>query len=261
MPSNRPPFIDLAWFKMAQPQATRINCSVQHSCEVFEYDSLRWICTADGAVQSMLFTEDHSYPVLHYIKALLCSLVFVDKPGKMLNLGLGSGAIERYVESHHPEIAVTSIEPEVEMITLSKECFYLDSRYPVRNQSAESFLHDNQQQFDLIICDIHCPPEQPNPIETMTFLQNLTNALLPQGVVAINFLAESESHIIDMLVRLRQIFEQVTLIDVLRQQNIVFYCSNNPFPDPSELNLKAALPVYGNIQAETIISQLIWLPE
>ncbi|MCG7913717.1 MAG: hypothetical protein JAY71_07605 [Candidatus Thiodiazotropha weberae] len=209
----------------------------------------------------MLFTEDHSYPVLHYIKALLCSLVFVDNPGNMLNLGLGSGAIERYLESHHPDIALTSIEPEVEMIALSKECFYLDSSYHVRNQSAESFLHDNRQQFDLIICDIHCPPGQPNPIETDAFLQNLTDALLPQGVVAINFLAESEAHIVNMLVRLRQIFEQVTLLDVLRQQNIVFYCSNSQFPEPSELTMKAALPVYANIQAETIISQLIWLPE
>ncbi|MEW8625778.1 MAG: hypothetical protein AB2551_08515 [Candidatus Thiodiazotropha sp.] len=261
MPSSTPPFIDLAWFKMAKLQATRISCSVQHSCEIFEYDSLRWICTSDGAVQSMLFTEDHSYPVLHYIKALLCSLVFVDQPGKMLNLGLGSGAIERYVESHHPDIAMTSVEPEVDMITLSKECFYLDSNYQVRNESAESFLQSNQQQFDLIICDIYCPPGQPNPIETNPFLQNLTNALLPQGVVAINFLAESETHIVNMLVRLRQMFEQVTLVDVSRQQNIVFYCSNTRFPAQTELTVKAALPQYRNLQAETIVSQLIWLPE
>jgi spermidine synthase len=261
MPSNLPPFIDLAWFKKAKPNANRIDCSVQHRFEVFEYDGLRWISMADGAVQSMLFVEDHSYPVLHYIKALLCSLVFVDQPKKLLNLGLGSGAIERYLASHHPDIAVTSIEPEIDMITLSKACFYLDKNHQVRNLPAEVFLQSNQQQFDLIICDIHTPPERLNPIESVTFLQNLTDAISPQGVVSINFLADNEAQIVNMLVQLRQIFKQVTLLDLAKQQNIVFYCSNAHFPEQSDLTEKAAMPLYNQLQAESILSELIWLPK
>ncbi|MEJ2622746.1 MAG: hypothetical protein P8163_21640 [Candidatus Thiodiazotropha sp.] len=242
---------------MAKP----VPSSSQHGYEVLEYDQLRWIRSKNGAVQSMLFTDDPSYPVLHYVKALLCSLLLVDQPERVLNLGLGSGAIERYIGSHHPDISVTSVEPVADIITLSKECFFLDCKHQVRNESAEQFLQTTQQQFDLIICDIDTLQDWHNPIESDTFLQNLKRALLPQSVAAINFLAESETHIVNLLVRLRKIFKQVMLFDVSRQQNIVFYCSNANFPEQTVLQAKASLPQYMQLQAESIIQQLIWLPE
>jgi spermidine synthase len=255
------PYIDLSWFNKAEPLATPVQSSTQHDYQVLEYDQLRWISNTHGAVQSMLFTDDPSYPVLHYVKALLCSLLFVDQPERVLNLGLGSGAIERYIGSHHPDISVTSVEPIADMISLSRECFFLDSNHPVRNESAEHFLQTTQQKFDLIICDIDAPQDWKNPIESDTFLQYLKHALLPQSLVAINFLAESESHIVNMLVRLRKVFKQVTLFDVSKQQNIVLYCSNANLLEQTKLQLKASLPQFRHLQAESIIQQLIWLPE
>lgn len=260
MLNSKTPFIDLTWIEQAQSKSNRLNCLSQHSREILEYDGFRWVSSPDGAIQSMISLDDHAYPVLHYVKALLCSLVFVQHPKKLLNLGLGSGAIERFVISLPHQIQTVSIEPEVDMISLSKECFFLNTDYPVREETAELFFSENKQQFDIIICDIHPKQGDINPIQNDLFLQDIEKSLTSKGVAAINFLPENSDDIVKMLVRLRHTFSWVIVFDVPAQQNVVLYCSNSQYPDKTDLQSRAMMPDFNSLEAETICSQLVWLP-
>jgi spermidine synthase len=208
----------------------------------------------------MMWLDDHSYPVLQYIKALLCALLFIEQPKSLLNLGLGSGAIERYLLSHHPDVQMVSVEPETDMISLSKECFCLNRDYPVLDTSAQKFLDRNRKRFDIVICDIHPKESAINPIKTVHFLQGIENATTSRGIVAINFLPEDEDEIVSMLVKLRQVFSHVSLYDVPHQQNLVLYCANAQFPTYDELIARTKLAKHIHLQAETICSNLLWLP-
>jgi spermidine synthase len=261
--TGRPPFIDLAWFEQAYSKSKRITSFSQQSRKIFEYDRLRWVCSADGAVQSMMFLDDHSYPVLHYVKALLCALLFVKQPRNLLNIGLGSGAIERYLLSHLPEIQLVSIEPKADMISLSRESFFLASNHPVIEEKAQSFLKKNKQKFDIIITDIHPGPGEINPVQTDSFLQDLVKSLARQGIVTINFLPDTEDEIVKTLVRLRQAFNQVILYDVPAQQNIVLYCLNTPppYPDKKDLLARTKQSQFNPLEAESIYTQMIYLPD
>lgn len=259
----RPPFIDLAWFEEAYRKSKRISSFSQQSRNIFEYERLRWVCSADGAVESMMSLDDHSYPVLHYVKALLCALLFVKQPSNLLNLGLGSGAVERYLLSHLPELQLLSIEPDSDMISLSKECFFLPGSHPVIEERAQSFLNKNKQKFDIIVTDIHPPPGEVNPIQTDSFLQDLVKSLTSQGIVTINFLPKNEDEIVSTLVRLRQFFKQVILYDVPSQQNIVLYCLNTPPPylDKADLFARANQSQFMPLEATSITTQMIYLPD
>jgi spermidine synthase len=215
----------------------------------------------DGSIQSMLLLDDPAYPVLGYVKALLCSLLFVPDPRNLLNLGLGSGSIERFMQAQQPDLQICSIEPEADMISLSKEYFYIAEEYPVREQKAEHFLAENKQQFDIILCDIHPKSGDNNPILSDLFFQDMTRALSPRGIVAINFLADIEQEIVAMLLRLRRSFTHVALFDVPAQQNVVLYCSNSQFPDRSDLFSRATLPHLNNLEAEVVCEHLIFMPK
>jgi spermidine synthase len=260
-PAVSPPLIDLTWFEQARQRSTRLVSQTQQRFAVLEYQGLRWIRAADGSIQSMLLLDDPAYPVLGYVKALLCSLLFVPHPRNLLNLGLGSGAIERFMQARQPDLSICSIEPEADMISLSKEYFYIDEDYPVREQTAENFLAENQQQFDIILCDIHPKPGDINPILNDLFFQDMTRALSTRGIAAINFLPIVEQDIVAMLLRLRRSFTHVALFDVPSQQNIVLYCSNSQFPERSGLFSRTALPQLHNLEAETVCEQLIFIPE
>ncbi|MES9831244.1 MAG: hypothetical protein ABW139_03290 [Candidatus Thiodiazotropha sp. DIVDIV] len=261
MLSTTHPYIDLAWFEQAQKESIHLECISQNNLEVFEHDRHRWICFHDGAIQSMISLDDHSYPVLHYVKALLCSLVFVQQPKNLLNLGLGSGAIERFMLMWHPEVHVISIEPEADMIAVSKECFFLEADYPVREETAQTFFSENKLQFDIIICDIHPEMGEKNPIQNDIFIDRIIKSLTPKGIAAINFLPENEDDIVRMLLRLRHSFSWVTVFDVPAQQNVVLYCSNSQLPDKTDLCFRSKQPDFNSLEAEAICSQLIWLPK
>ena len=257
-----PPVIDLTWFQQAQGKSLSHPSRTQQSYDIFEHEGLRWVCSADGSVQSMVMLDDPAYPVFGYIKGLLCALLFVQHPENLLNLGLGSGAIERFMLSQLPDVELSSVEPDPDMISLSRECFFLPDSHPVQEDSAQAFLAGNQRPFDIIICDIHPKPGTPNPLLSDSFFQDIATSLTPHGIAAINYLPPNEEEIVRMLLRIRSSLPWVVLFDVPAQQNIVLFCSTSKPADRSVLCSRAGeFRHLSNLEPAAVCEQLIWLPE
>ncbi|MCU7904676.1 MAG: methyltransferase [Candidatus Thiodiazotropha sp. (ex Epidulcina cf. delphinae)] len=256
---TKPPRIDIERLQHTQAKVIHRRGSDR---QVLEHEGLRWVSLNDGSIASMMLLNEPAYPLLEYIKGLLCCLLFSPRPGSLLNLGLGCGSIERFVLSQLPDIALVTVEIDPLMIELSRDFFYLPASHPVSLDSAERFLKKNQQKFDIVLCDIHLKRGTATPLRTLSFYQDAAQALTKEGVLALNLLPSTEAEMVDILLKIRRVFPWVILYDVAAVENILLYCSTSPLPNNPILTSRAKnLHQRTGIDLSHICKQLIWLPE
>ncbi|MES9968859.1 MAG: hypothetical protein ABW092_02425 [Candidatus Thiodiazotropha sp.] len=229
--------------------------------EICEYDGLRWIRFTDGSIQSVMLIAEPAYPLLSYIQGLICSLLFVQKPTKLLNLGLGSGSIERFILSQFTEMELLSVEIDASLIELSKQHFHIPSDHRVVQMPAQHYLETNQLNFDILLSDLYPGQESNNAYLSPDFIMLAARALNEEGVFAVNLLPRSESEVVEVLYRIRKHFPWILIYDVPDMHNIILFCTLSPPPPPTTLTQRAnQLRDLTGLDLSPISAQLIQLP-
>ncbi|MCU7853635.1 MAG: fused MFS/spermidine synthase [Candidatus Thiodiazotropha sp. (ex Monitilora ramsayi)] len=256
-----PPQVDIDLLQRTQGETLASLSNELQTISIIEHDNLRWMRFQDGSIQSVMLLQEPAYPVLDYNQALLSSLIFADNPGSLLNLGLGSGSIERFILSQLPEMELLSVEIDPNIIELAREHFRLPATHPVTQASAEKYLTENNQKFDIIVCDIYTKTISDNPILNHGFIEDATRSLDTNGVLALNCLPNTEAEMVDMLVSIRTCFPWVMLLDVKAQKNIVVICAKRAFLSGLDLtSCVESLSQSTGLNLSTICQQLIRLP-
>lgn len=229
--------------------------------EICEHDSLRWIRFADGSIQSVMLLDEPAYPLLSYIQGLICSLLFTQQPIKLLNLGLGSGSIERFILSQFAEIELVSVEMDAKIIELTKQYFHLPSNHRVVQMPAQHYLEVNQQSFDVLVSDIYPSQESANAYLSADFIMHAARGLNKQGVFAVNLLPSSKSEVVDVLFRIRKTFPWILIYDVPDMNNMVLFCTLSPPPSLTTLKQRATqLRNSTGLDLAPICTKLIEIP-
>jgi spermidine synthase len=230
--------------------------------DIREYQGIRWIRIPEGTVQSVMLLEDPAYPVLDYIQAMLCSVLFVhNRPDKLLNLGLGAGAIERFLLTQLPDIALVSVEIDTRMIKIAKDYFHLPPSHPVVTQSAQLYLEHNQNRFDILLSDICTRQGAANSQLSPDFITHAARAINRGGVVAINLIPNTESEVVEVLIALRNDFPWILIYDAPEADNMILFCTLQPSPSVDELTQRAvAFHRATGLDLSAICRQLITLP-
>jgi spermidine synthase len=229
--------------------------------DIREYQGLRWIRIPEGMVQSVMLLEEPAYPLLDYIQAMLCSVLFVRRPGNLLNLGLGAGAIERFLLTQLSDIALVSVEIDTRMIEIARDYFRLPQSHPVVAQSAQGYLETNQQRFDILLSDICTRQGAANSQLTSDFITHAARAINRGGVVAINLIPNGEAEVVEVLIALRSTFPWILIYDVPDADNMILFCTAQPSPLVDELTQRAAvLHQATGLDLSPICSRLIRLP-
>ncbi|MEN0003101.1 MAG: fused MFS/spermidine synthase [Bacteroidota bacterium] len=143
------------------------------------------LCT-ENAVYSFEDLYDNFYRAFRQIKIEQLPIQNV------LILGLGLGSIPRMLERNfHLNFHYTAIELDEEVIYLANKYVlqHLSSPIEIICTDALAYLAQNDQQFDLICMDIFLDDTVPTPFEQVSFLEQLKNALAPDGTLLYNRLA------------------------------------------------------------------------
>jgi spermidine synthase len=229
--------------------------------DIREHQGIRWIRIPDGTVQSVMLLQEPAFPVLGYIQAMLCSLLLAQHPCKLLNLGLGSGSIERFLLTQLPDITLVSVEIDTRMVEVAKRYFLIPPYHPIIEQSALSYLESNQDQFDILLSDICTRQGAANSEITLDFITHSLRAMNEGGVLAINLMPKSESEVVEVLIILRSVFPWVLVYDAQDAVNMILFCALKPFPASVDLRQRAdGLYQATGLDLSSICSQLIKIP-
>lgn len=163
----------------------------------------------DGDVRALTFVRDNGQEVVQsrvnlaaphllaapYARAMFASYLYQPQPRRVLIVGLGGGAMVRFLTHHEPGVHIDAVEIDPAVVRLADEYFGVRSGGNVRVHTADAvaFMAATVDRYDLILMDAFLRPSSgtdatgvPTGLKTLAFLDRLKRVLNPGGVVAFN---------------------------------------------------------------------------
>jgi spermidine synthase len=163
----------------------------------------------DGDVRALAFVRDNGQEVIQsrvnlaaphtlvspYARGMFASYLYQPHPRRVLIVGLGGGAMVRFLSHHEPQVRVDAVEIDPVVVRLAGEYFGVRSGGNVRVHIADAmkFVESAEPGYDLIFMDAFLRPSSdtdatgvPSRLKTQAFLSSLKRTLAPGGLVAFN---------------------------------------------------------------------------
>lgn len=164
---------------------------------------------SDGDVRALTFVRDNGQEVVQsrvnlaapqtlmspYARGMFASYLYQPRPQRVLIVGLGGGAMVRFLTHHEPQVQIDAVEIDPAVVRLAGDYFGVRSGGNVRVHTADAvaFVESTSDRYDLILMDAFLRPSSdtdatgvPTVLKTLAFLGRLKQALAPGGVVAFN---------------------------------------------------------------------------
>ena len=164
---------------------------------------------SDGNVRALTFVRDNGQEVVPsrvnlaaphtlmspYARGMFASYLYQPHPRRVLIVGLGGGAMVRFLTHHEPQVQIDAVEIDPAVVRLADQYFGVRAGGNVRVHTADAvaFVESTADRYDLILMDAFLRPSSgtdatgvPTALKTLAFLGRLKQALAPGGVVAFN---------------------------------------------------------------------------
>ena len=163
----------------------------------------------DGDIRALTFVRDNGQEAVQsrvnltaphtlmapYALAMFASYLYQPNPRRVLIVGLGGGAMVRFLTHHEPQVHIDAVEIDPAVVRLADEYFGVRSGGNVRVHTTDAvkFVESTEELYDMILMDAFLRPSSetdatgvPTRLKTLAFLVRLKRALAPGGVVAFN---------------------------------------------------------------------------
>ncbi|GAA58863.1 hypothetical protein P20652_0722 [Pseudoalteromonas sp. BSi20652] len=161
--------------------------------QVREHDNLRWLLI-NNTLQSVIDTTNPRALLLPHLQYLAVQWQTLTAPTKVLELGLGGGAIRNYLSNQYPQTEITSVEKNADIIDCYTQFFSSNKNELLLCADAQQVLK-SAQNIDWIILDLFSQIDAPRFLFEEAFYKKIYSALNNSGVLFINFLSQHESQL------------------------------------------------------------------
>ena len=167
------------------------------------------IASAATATCALTFVRDNGQEVVQsrvnlaapqtlmspYARGMFASYLYQPQPRRVLIVGLGGGAMVRFLTHHEPQVRIDAVEIDPAVVRIADEYFGVRSGGQVRVYTADAvaFVEAIAEPYDVIFMDAFLRPSDetdttgvPTRLKTLAFLGRLKRALAPGGVIAFN---------------------------------------------------------------------------
>lgn len=223
-----------------QRQAALIFDSAQDNIRIYEHLGYRWLSTSDASIQSLIRLDAPAELILPNHVAMLSGLLIAAPLQRVLNLGFGIGAFERFLQDRLPTLEIVSVDNNPAIVELARAHFFVPIDWPVLIQPAETYLTDCTQHFELILCDLFDGDRHAACLFEPAFHRHAARSLSAHGVLALNLATGSEPELVEILLALRQSFRWVLLVKIPQHGNVVVLACRQEPPSDEELARRAA---------------------
>lgn len=210
----------------------------------------------DGDVRAMTFVRDNGQEAVQsrinlsspqtlvspYAHGMFASYLYQPNPKRVLIVGLGGGAMVRFLSHHEPQVQVDAVEIDPVVVKLADQYFDVRTGGNVRVHTADAFafIESTTDRYDLILMDAFLRPSGdtdstgvPARMKTIAFLQRLRQTLAPGGVIAFN--VNDHDTIDDDIASVRTAFGQAHVYRCPPARNKVVIATEGAMPSDDEI--------------------------
>lgn len=178
----------------------------------------------DDTDQSTVKLGDPDHLELRYTRVMPVALAAVEKPKRILIIGLGGGSIPNFLHKHYPDthIDVVDIDPVVVEVAKKYFGFREDKTLRVHVADGRAFIEKCKEPYDVIFLDAYGPTDIPYALATREFLQAVRRAVTVKGVVVTNLWTRDSNSLYDSMVRTYiSVFDEVHVVDIRNSGNVI----------------------------------------
>lgn len=210
----------------------------------------------DGDVRLMTFVRDNGQEAVQtrvnisapqtllspYAHGMFTSYLYQPNPRRVLIVGLGGGAMVRFLAHHEPQVQVDAVEIDPVVVKLADQYFGTRTGGNVRIHTADAvkFIASTTDRYDVILMDAFLRPSDdtdstgvPKGFKTIEFLKRLKQSLAPGGVVAFN--VNEHDTIAEDIAAVRTAFGNATVYRCPPAENRVVVATESAVASEDEL--------------------------
>jgi len=205
-----------------------------------------------GSVRSLIFVRNNGVEAVEtvmdvrrphvllvpYTQVMFASYLFQPDPRRVAVVGLGGGAMVRFLRHHEPELVVDAVEIDPVVVKIAAEQFGTrpDDKLTITTADGLEYLKATDVRYDVIYLDAFLKPSAetdatgvPLRLKTEQFYGGLKGKLSPGGVVVVNL--NQHPRVAGDLETLRAAFRQTHVFRV-STTNVVVVASPSEQREP-----------------------------
>jgi len=142
----------------------------------------------NDAIQSEMNKRDTNKLLLDYAQYMIASAPLVDKPKRILVVGLGGACIQRYLHNLLSNTIIETAELDPVVLDVAKKYFNLteDDRQKVHIGDGRAYIEQSKDKYDIIMLDAFSATSIPYMLATQEFLKSVKGHLAAGGIVCAN---------------------------------------------------------------------------
>ncbi len=176
-----------------------------------ESDGVRYLHFGTEWVQGAMRLDDPKAIEIEYVRQMMAWLLFLRSEQRVLQLGLGAGALTRFCHHRLPDATTTVVDASARVIQACRQWFHLppdDARLMVVHDDAGRFVAASDEgRYGAIQCDLYDAQARGPVLDSVAFYRSCRRALSEPGVLAVNLFGSSRPAFERSAARLDEVFE------------------------------------------------------
>lgn len=200
----------------------------KNDVELYQLSHYQYVCSGNHIVQGAMDTLAPSQVLSPVVQAMLAGLQLNHPLNKVLNLGLGCAAIERYLDTRFPELSVVTVDCSKDVIALCAQAGLLpDGCTPVASDATQ-YLAQTSALFDAVFCDLAIGDKQPEILFSELFYAACYERMTVDAVLMVNVLCEDNELLRKVCLAARNVFAWTAVVEIPGFDNVVMYAAGAP---------------------------------
>jgi spermidine synthase len=190
-----------------------------------EQGGVRFLHFGTEWVQGAMRIGKPDWIELEYAQQMMAWMLFHASAQRIVQLGLGTGALTKFCHRHFESATVVAVELNPDVITICRSMFRLpptDHRLAVLQMDAFDFVRDagNAGQIDVLQVDLYDASARGPVLDTPEFYAACAACLTPDGIMTVNLFGDHPSYARN-LKAMRANFRHVLCLPEVHEGNVV----------------------------------------